>query len=118
MIDNKYFKRMVLSSRFWYEVDKKTAKWGDCWKWTGRTFPNGVHGVFKVYKRSGDKKVMPRVTKRIAAHRMAYIFAHPNTCICSLPVKHRCGNTLCCNPWHLYLGTEKEYEDITQRSWK
>lgn len=74
--------------RFWKKVDKCGAD--ECWPWIG-WHQNG-YGSVKL------KGVVYRV------HRVAFKLANPNDlgdrCIC-----HRCDNSLCCNPNHLFIGT-------------
>lgn len=65
-----------------------------CWEWSGGHTPGG-YGVLLVRKR---------VT---LAHRYAFSLAYgpyfPDLCIC-----HRCDNPPCCNPTHLFLGTQTD----------
>lgn len=66
-----------------------------CWPWTGCTSRPGNYGVFKF---KGP---------RLRAHRVAYELARgpvPD----GLFVLHRCDNPPCCNPAHLFLGTNTE----------
>lgn len=77
------------SIRFWDHVDKS----GDCWLWTGAV---DYHG----YGRVGFKGTS------YPANRVAWIYTHGDPG--KLYVCHKCDNTLCCRPDHMYLGTCKE----------
>ena len=70
----------------------------DCWIWQKSTL--GGYGNFWI---------TPKL--RIGAHRMSYKLFVDN----DMPewskdaqINHKCHNTLCCNPNHLYLGTQTE----------
>lgn len=65
----------------------------ECWPWLGSTTPNGYGHL------SFDGRM------RQATHVMFYV-AHsrwPDP-----QVNHQCDNPICCNPAHLYEGTQKE----------
>ena len=73
----------------------------DCWEWVASCgtpgYGNWCHE-------------MPGFPKVGAAHRRTYalFFEHPG----DLQVNHRCGNSRCCNPDHLYAGTARQnWED-------
>lgn len=76
--------------RFWSKVDKG----GDCWVWTAGRIKRG-YGRFRMYGR------------RYLAHRVAYLLS-----VGPIPdgmgVLHRCDNPPCCNPAHLFLGTDAD----------
>lgn len=79
---------LPLEPRFWSYV----AVSGGCWPWLGGTDDDG-YGQF-LYKGNA-----------VRSHRVAWIFTFgeiPN----GLRVLHTCDNPPCCNPDHLFLGTQ------------
>lgn len=69
----------------------------ECWPWTKSTDRNGYGQFFP--PRNGMKK------RRVSAHRFAYELAFgPPTA----NVLHSCDNPPCCNPAHLFDGTQAE----------
>lgn len=75
-------------ARFWEKVDRRGQT--ECWLWTGAT-TNGGYGRFFI--RSNG------VQYAVLAHRLARRIATGSDS--SDPIRHACGNRLCCNPLHI-----------------
>lgn len=95
---NKH-RALGIAERFWRKVDKNgptpahRPDLGPCWPWTA--YRNG-----KGYGR----RAAPGDTY---AHRLAYALAY-GPVPAGLWVLHRCDNPPCCNPAHLFLGTNMD----------
>jgi len=93
-------RRTDLATRFWSRVNRRGPD--ECWPFLGKVNAGGGHGMFHECVRQ------PNGTYRqLLAHRVAYQLHHGadpgERCVC-----HRCDNPPCCNPAHLFLGTNKD----------
>lgn len=81
--------------RFWQKVSKKDEQ--SCWEWNA-AFMNG-YGWFSV-----NKSVGPKFAHRVSAF-LSGLIDNINS---ELHVLHKCDNTKCCNPNHLFVGTNAD----------
>jgi hypothetical protein len=82
-------KSRPLSERFW---EKVSVQMEGCWEWLGA---HDRYGMIKF--GSGDNNWL--------AHRVSWII-HNGPIPEGVCVLHKCDNTLCCRPDHLFLGTQ------------
>ena len=89
----KIFDHEFTEARFWGNVEIKGED--ECWPWIGwaNSFPSGSRGVFYFMGK-----------QRIAAR----IIVFGPKAESPLHALHRCNNSICVNPKHLYPGTAWE----------
>lgn len=83
--------------RFWSKVDQSGGP-DACWPWLGHIGTSG-YGVVTITRPNTEPKWM--------AHRIAYTIAHGQS-VGGQHVCHSCDNPPCCNPAHLWLGTDAD----------
>lgn len=83
----------------------KTSNPNGCWEWTKAK----DHDGYGLTRFNG---------KMIGAHRLSYL-AHKGSIPAGLFVCHTCDNPSCCNPDHLWLGTNQENQiDLRDKGFK
>jgi hypothetical protein len=89
-------KNMSVPDRWWQKVDQREPD--QCWPWVAAVDSDG-YGKFQIPAIGGQYHTR--------AHRFGYeMLVGPITD--GLLVCHHCDNPPCCNPAHLFLGTQLE----------
>lgn len=91
-----HYLRGCTPQNFWQHVDKTE----NCWLWMGRKHPFG-YGVL-LFGRE-----IARDRKQAFAHRVAWELTY-GTIPSRTQVCHSCDVPVCCNPAHLFLGTQRD----------
>jgi len=92
-------------ARFWAKVkrDREDA----CWLWTAGTIKG--YGQFNIGRDANGK------CRIVYAHRFAWEVTNGPIAANDLFVLHRCDVPLCCNPQHLFLGTQADNLEDARR---
>lgn len=83
--------------RFWTKVDRSGGP-DACWPWIGRNSVNG-YGRLTIQTEGGHRSER--------AHRLALKLSGVDVPD-DMHVCHRCDNPPCCNPTHLFVGTDED----------
>lgn len=95
----------VFVERFWKRV--RIGEADECWEWTAYRRKEGYGKVGVTFGKANSKT--------LNAHRIAYLLYHGELPL-RLSVLHTCDNPPCCNPTHLFLGTQAEnLEDMHRK---
>lgn len=90
----------IIPTNFWLKIKLPENKY-DCWEWQAGKNQDG-YGMANFYSK--------KVKTSMAIHRYVYIALHPDFNK-KLYVLHLCDTPSCCNPNHLFAGTQQDNMD-------
>jgi hypothetical protein len=91
------FKRVAIVHSEDGEIDKQA-----CWLWTGATYKGKGGELRGRFSYLGEVQY---------AHRVVYQVYYGLTIEQGKVIRHKCDNPLCCNPFHLEVGAQKDNID-------
>jgi HNH endonuclease len=78
---------------------------GSCWEWVGQiTYPKRSPKGYGVIWLKNEKK-------QVYVHRLSWILHNQQNIPKGMVIMHRCDNTICYNPYHLVIGTQRDNVD-------
>lgn len=90
-------------ARFWSYIDKRGP--AECWPWTGYKHAGFGYGMISI---AGQKAML--YSHRVALEIAGVVIPE------GMGALHTCDNPPCCNPAHLYPGTQKDnVRDMVER---
>lgn len=89
-----------IEADFWYRV--KTGSKGECWPWLG-----GCSNYKQLSGKVFSYGVFWSDRTKHKSHRFASEFRY-GLLPCRIQACHHCDNPICCNPHHLFIGTQRE----------
>ena len=88
------FKRVSIAHLPNGDIDKDT-----CWPWKGAAFTGAGGEQRGLFNYLGGVQY---------AHRIAYQAYYGLSIEAGRVIRHKCDNSLCCNPFHLEIGTQRD----------